>query len=839
MGAQRPCLAMGLLTVYVGFLGCGSPSLYLPHGFGGVGALCSASPECRPGLLCLEGSCQPGGDLGQGSPCDLSESCGAGLYCAPTRLCEPAGNVAIGGACLSSAECVKGSVCHFEGISSTLTPLSYCRAAGSADIGAECARDLDCLSGLSCSRAADAWASCQSSAGNFIADLPSWPGESCSPDESTPRAYFDIPRSGVAKDFYRLPFPNDLRRDAQGFVDIGGHPSPGALLPLDVVGRYQAALRSEVTGFSRVPVVYFRFSQAYDFATINGDGVQRIRLVDISKGSPEYGRQRSYELMGYPGRSSSKYICDHWLALQPAQRQPLRPATTYAVLLERGVRDLQGQSFQSSADLDALLGPSPPSDPELQTAYLRYAPLRAYLSSGVSGGIASSQVLNAALFTTADPEEVMPALRQSVQNLSSTYFGVRDLTLCQSGTRSPCADGGVERSCTIVDPKASVMELHGRLNLPIFQRGTAPYLEEGGGIEINGNSAKVQRGETVCFALVVPRFSAVPPGGFPVVIFSQGVGETFTSVVKRGLATELALGVSGETHSTAAVVLSLELPQHGARRGDSSAAAENLVFNYANPQAALGTLLQGSADLFSLRRALGNIASAADLLINPRVLRFNGNRVVLFGHSQGAQQGAIALPYLRASANESVLAALWSGLGVDSSRSLMSREAPVDIAAGLPTLLLDRDASGNLAAGNFHPLLGLFQNYFDRGDGLNYAWRYRQSLPAGGVAHHLFMTYGLGDRYAPEVSMQSFARAAALTQVQPLLAPFGLTNAPAPLSANVKLNGQSYTLGLRQYEALPGSEGHFVALEAGGPARLQGLRFLRQALAGQTPAIRD
>ena len=820
---------------------CDLPSLRIPKGNGGVGDPCESLADCRPGLACVEGSCQPAGDLGQGAPCELSASCSEGLYCGPLRTCDPAGNVGENGACQTTADCQKGLICNFENLSAALTPIALCRPAGTLDIDDPCASDLECLAGLSCTLdASSGLRSCQSRPGNIISSLPSWPGESCSEDSGPARAYFDLPRSGVTQDFYRLPFPNDARLDANGRIDLSGHPSPGTALPVDVLSRYFSAIQAEVGGFSRVPVVFFRFSRSYQFESLSNDPLQRFRLVDITPSSPEYGQRKGYEIVGYPDASDSKYICSHWAALTPNRRVPLRPSTTYAVILERGVLGADGTPFEPSADLSALLAATAPTDPVQQAAYARYAPLRAFLANGaVNAGLSAAQILNAAVFTTGDPEAVMPAIRNGVQALPANYFTVQDLMRCDSGAPSPCADGSPERSCTFSDPASPFIELHGRVTLPILQQGIPPYESAGGNLAIANGSALVQRAEPVCFSLTLPRNAALPAGGFPVVLYGHGTGGSFAGVVRSGLAAELAGGVAGDPNTIAAAVLAIEMPQHGARRGASQVSPELLFYNFANPQAALGNLLQGSADFFALRRALPSIASAADALINPLAFSSNTGRVVLFGHSQGSNHGSIALPYMRALASESVSSALWSGLGGDLSHSLLSKTQPINIAAGLPAILLDREPSGALPGGVFHPLLALFQTYFDRADSVNYAWRYRQSLPSGGAAHHVFMTYGLGDSYSPEPTLQAFARAAALAHVNPVLVPFGLSTVAAPLSANASVAGQNWTQGLRQYTPPAGVDGHFVATQSGTPGRSQAVRFLRQALAGQTPVIRD
>src|SRR5689334_15986651 len=109
--------------------------------------------------------------------------------------------------------------------------------------------------------------------------VPFWAGETCTEDMGAPTAYFSVPRTGVQQDFYRLPYPNDVRRTATG-LDLSTHPSPGTVLPVDIIGRYLDASEEDLDGFATNPVVYFRFSHPYDWDTV-GDN---IRIVDITPG---------------------------------------------------------------------------------------------------------------------------------------------------------------------------------------------------------------------------------------------------------------------------------------------------------------------------------------------------------------------------------------------------------------------------------------------------------------------------------------------------------------------------------------------------------------------------
>lgn len=126
--------------------------------------------------------------------------------------------------------------------------------------------------------------------------------------------------------------------------------------------------------------------------------------------------------------------------------------------------------------------------------------------------------------------------------------------------------------------------------------------------------------------------------------------------------------------------------------------------------------------------------------------------------------------------------------------------------------------------------------FFDAADPVNVARRLHRSTRVGQVGSHVFVTYGMGDTYSPEATMQAYIVAGSISAVNPRIATFNIGSADAPLSANRVVSGESMTIGHRQYQPEAPIDGHFVASQTTG-GRADTARFLLQALAGQTPAI--
>lgn len=801
----------------------------------GVGDACMDVTHCRQGLICAaDDTCQPAGTTLEGGPCALTGDCAEGLYCDARRVCSPAGTGADGADCQTTADCEPGLVCSLDGLG------FRCRAAGAGDLGEACTVDLDCLAGLRCIVSDRGDRACGSPppfggdggiGGELPPTLPRWDGVECAPDEEAlpPTAFFRVPRGEGDGDFYRLPFPNDVRRTTDG-ISLAGHPSVGSVLATDILGQIIEAAEQDLTGFATNPVIYFRFSRRFHWDDVNGD---TLLWLDITPGSPDYNRgtlNRSWLTTAGP---ITRYICPNWLAMRRGHGSPLRPGTTYAAIVLRGVREelgdnMPGEEFARDADLDALLSDTAPTgDSALAAAWGEYATLRAFLADPMNTTITADRILNAAVFTTQDPRTLIPAMRGEIR--SAPVPAITDLTVCDDGVVSPC-DDGEQRVCG--PSSTAYWEIHARISLPQFQEGTAPFEtpQDGGAIALDAaGTPMIQRDEPVCMVMTIPRLATAPAGGFPVLFVAHGTGGAFTAPVASGISEIAATGDPG-TGAPNAITIAIDMPLHGSRRGASTRASDFLVFNVANPRAARDNFLQGAADLMSLVYWAETFTLPAAMSPTGFDVALDATRFVLFAHSQGANHAGLMLPY-----EPAIRAVELSGAGADLTESLLTKTQPVNIARALPLALLDVDRDGNLATGGNHPALALIQMFYERADPVNFG-RYVWREPLGATVPHVFMTYGLGDSFSTERTMTANARALGLTQVLPELTDLDGAPVMPPLVGNEDVMGTAYTLGVRQYTPNAGDDGHFVStLTAEGRADTE--RFLLQALAGSTPAI--
>jgi pimeloyl-ACP methyl ester carboxylesterase len=729
---------------------CQQPRTEPGVGTAQAGDPCESTDNCDYGLVCgPEDTCIAGGIAAEGEGCGSTQDCLFGLVCGSNYVCTEPGDGAPGTACIGSEQCAAGLVCSGNGVCADPDSPD---ASGVGAPGEPCEETSDCRMGLACfldgtCRAPEFWWGTDCS--RTEADLQ---------DDSFPfKVYFEVPE-GTVDEFYRLPFPNDIRFRG-GHIDLSGHPAPETPLASGLVTSYLDAIETEATGFSVQGSIYFRFSKAVDYDTIRlGGDNPTFYLVDITPDSPGYGQGGAVSMSATTARG--KYICQHWMALKPSDGYPLRHATTYAVIVTDGIHASSGAALTRDEDFQVMLQDSEPTDPVMAAAWQQYQPLRDYLAdeSVVENGY-TSHVMSAAVFTTMDPDALMEGFRSKFRECTGS-----DCDLL------PAPDPvGTELDSETDD----YYVVTGTIPVPVFQNGTPPYLSEGGGVEFESSRIPtIQRSENVDFFLTVPK-GTPPAAGWPVVLFAHGTGGGADSFVNNGVADALSsveVTLDSSPTTVGFAVLGIDGVQHGSRRGGSDLEPDVLYFNFLNPQAAKYNAVQGAADNFQLVRMVEGLAStpvsvtgvADPIQLDPESIHY-------FGHSQGCLTGPLFLAY-----EPMVKAVVLSGAGGNLIRSLRTKTKPVDIPSAMMLVL------GDTSIGDNHPLLNLLQLYFDPVDVINYGRDLTVAplqigetaddppLPIHAGPKHVFMSFGRDDSYSTEGTMISLARTLRPQQVNDL-----------------------------------------------------------------------
>jgi len=588
-------------------------------------------------------------------------------------------------------------------------------------------------------------------------------------DPTPTTALFALP-GDVADDFYALPFPNDLRRAADGTIDL-------ALFPTNslIADAYRQAADT-LEGFGLNQAVFARFDGALDPASLpdpvasTADGAS-VYLVDVDPDSPTRG-ERSPVIVRFRAEPTQTLGGNHLIA-RPYPGFGLAEGTTYALVITRRVRDADGDAVLAAPAFQELVGTA--GDARVLAARDVYAPLLAWLDE--PGGDERADVVSAAVFTTQRATDIVPAIRKGV-----------------FAAPAPVA------ADIVTDLTNSVFTLFsGTYTAPNFQSGEVPYRDPPAGrIEVGADGAAiVQRMEPMRFALSVPA-GDVPAAGFPIAIYAHGTGGNHIAFFEDGTAEALA--------AQGIAVISTDQVLHGPRNPGGDDQID--FFNISNPYAMRDNSLQGTADAFAqLRLAQGLAFVDGD---TGRTIKLDPTKVYFVGHSQGGMTGPGFAAF-----EPSLTGAIFSGTGGVMYLGLLYKTKPLDVSMLLQTFLRDDPVDED------NPSLHMLQMWVERADGANYAPMFaRRPATLDGTPlapRNIFQTEGFTDTYTPNPSIEAFAVAVGgdlvqLTDTQDvpgLTALRGRAVRAAPIAGN--LGGATAALG--QYVQRSGSDGHFVVFD--------------------------
>ncbi|MBM4390171.1 MAG: hypothetical protein FJ090_03535 [Deltaproteobacteria bacterium] len=555
--------------------------------------------------------------------------------------------------------------------------------------------------------------------------------------------------------FFDSPFPSDSRL-VEGRPSLEGFPGSGAVPLFDAY----IALAPVMDGWGTNSPAYVRFTEPIDESALPSpagslEADSAIVLVDIDARSARRGER--FPIVTQFWSVSDQYGADNLLAIAPMAGFPLRPSTTYALVLRPPL---------------ARLGAMPEGwkdDPA-------YLPLRETL---LAIDLDDDSVAVATTFTTQDPTRELALV---VQSIRSGEIGVPPW----------------EPELTLHEDRGDYAVFEGFVTIPIWQEGERPYREEGGGLVFSGDRPLVQGWERVEFGLTVP--SGEPPGsGWPLVVYSHGTGGDHLSFCAYGTHDEEGGGMADR----GVAMLGIAQPLHD-DRATPDTSAEFDTFNYMNPAAGRTSFRQGAADQVWLVERLS--ASGSDFSFDGVTIPIDHERLSFFGHSQGAMVGALGASFL----STRVRAVGLSAAGGGTAEAALSKVDPIPTAPLLAAALGIDEA--NLSV--LHPVLGIVQMLSEVTDPMNYGPNWIAEEPGWEArAVPVLMTEGLEDTYTPPRTIEALATAARLPIAGEMLyEPLGfdlrgLGAEDRPVEDNVVgYDGNEVTAGLAQFA----DQGHFA-----------------------------
>jgi pimeloyl-ACP methyl ester carboxylesterase len=587
--------------------------------------------------------------------------------------------------------------------------------------------------------------------------------------------------------FYDLPFPNDVRRAANGRIDLTGYPTQTPL-----IDDYIAAIEEHLDGFGLNSGIYFRFDGELDPDSLPSPEESiganaSVYLVNVDRDSPRFGQRTPLKVRFRAQEGSS--IGPNWLAILPYPGFPLDEGTTYAAVVSDRVASADVGFVIPSVDFAAVRDPAPAMG-DLAEVQAAMAPLWSYLDD--AGGDERENAVTATVFTTQHATEIVGLLRDRIDSL-------------------PVPQG--HDLVPLEDNETGLAVWDGVYEAPNFQRGEVPYRSEGGDIQLADDGMPlIQRGESLRFSVTVPN-GPTPPSGWPIILFQHGTGGGFHSYLNNGTAE----GLAAEGMAT----VSTDQVLHGPRNPGGNPDLD--FFNFLNPLAARDNTIQGAADIFSLARMI----TALEITDGDREIRFDPDRIMYFGHSQGATTGA---PY--AAYAKDCKGAVMSGSGGVLYLAVLNKTEPVDIPSLLAAALRDEPLD------EFNPSLALLQMWIERADSVNYGAKVVRDPPPDHPRTPIYISEGFTDHYAPIPNIEAYATSVGVDLVGPVIAPVaGLALRGRPeISAPVVDNLDGVTAVLVQYTAPPDSDGHFVAFEV-PTAIIQSRKFLQTLSATGTATL--
>jgi hypothetical protein len=797
----------------------------------GVAASCLETAECRDGLNCDDGQCTPGQDKPENEKCLLSDECGSGLHCSWSGFCvPPTGEAAEREACASSSDCLIGHYCEVIGVG------GFCKKPepDAGDLGHPCTHTGECMLGLVCSLNSG---TC--SPGSVLLTPDLFRGVFCdsAAEEEMPFGVrMALPVAGQDNEFYGFPFPNDVRLKA-GTVDVSDHPRPGpGLIGVDPIGNVIDAIGEEITGWSINSGIFMRFTREINVDSVRANQTgATVRLIDLNA-------IKDHPVIFQFNPERNKYICENHLFLHPLWSRPLKPKTTYAALVLKGITSLDQEEGEALDDLPLLLDAEAPLDSTKNVAWLRFQKLRDWMDSVQ---LDADKVLGATVFTTGDPYTMVRVMREAVLENNVPQLAGFPI-LCEAGTTSPCATPNFSstpegkqglpdfRDCPET-PNPLFHEVHTLIRVPVFQEGQRPYETEGGAIAMDGTKPKAVGVEEVCMSITVPK-GATPEDGWPVILYGHGTGGGFRTGAR--LLSPFVSGSAGNPNPGFAVV-TLDQPMHGPRKLSDKDPGP-LFYNFANPAAARGNNLQGASENFSL---IQFITQFTGLTVSGVPLEFDASKIAYHGHSQGGATGMMSIPY-----EPAVDAFIVSGTGGSAAHGILGKTEPYDSSVGIRVALHEVDIDET------HPALHLMQLYFDATDPLTFAPLFEN--PPSESPMHFLGVYGQDDHFNPPASIRIMAAATRVDLVVPQdssswpepgfddISELGMTLTTAPVSGNREILGQTVTQGWVEHfpdpetSVIPGElyDGHFV-IYRNIDCRAQLLRFLDTWVKEEYPLI--
>lgn len=615
-----------------------------------------------------------------------------------------------------------------------------------------------------------------------------------------------------------LPFPSNyfLIEDTQTLSGYRVNVTPENIPPGETMFEGYPALHDQVNaldGFGTSAEILFGFSAEIGSRDVIGGEVvvtpppslqipvadtvkndSPVVLLCIDADSPEYKQPVPLILDYLSERAEGR--TQHTLIIEPAY--PLRPKTTYALVLTTRLTDRSDHCVAPSESTKRLLSSKSPQDFGLLGEQVPLA-LDVLAEEGFIED--KSEVSGITVFTTQSIEEEILAATAEVLQLQPEI-------VANSIEITPDSDG----IAAVVVGKFTALQ----------------YKSADGTFIIQDGKPVAQETEELEFELVIPEMTAEHQPPFPVIIYQHGLmGQK-----------EQDMGAKRAQAKAGFASLAIDAVEHGTRGSSDEGLVNVLNFftisqqeNTFNMPVLRDNFRQCFLDLVSLAE-LVPVLAGVDLLPDGApdgVFELQADPVYLSGHSLGAviSAGAIALSPRMPIVN------LSTGGGRLATNLFMRSEVLGFIIDALkPEGTTDTDVR------RFMPLLQLL---IERGDPVNLARLVIAEPPAalpGAVPKHVLFGTVKDDGYVPNPSNEVLGRALGVDHLRPVVWDiYALNPIDEPASTN---HSQGVTAVLFQFDQLANGDpaGH-TEIYADTTAQTQWIHFFETFRDSGTPEAAD
>lgn len=510
--------------------------------------------------------------------------------------------------------------------------------------------------------------------------------------------------------FFSAPWPNDAYNlTSAGYVDVKE-------FPFDSSTSWDSQIKSlakKTRGFSTNGGSFFQF--ATDIPDFSDDSFNQLAiekrpylLVNVDSNSPNFGKLIPSQLASY-NRQDIDHESNHMMIVVPQPGYPLDANTTYAAVLMKPII-----SKTSAAPLlEGLDEPYSSKWSISETLFntLRFQKNQIAAAVQLNSNWQSSDFMAFTYFTTQDPIYITRAIGNTLKALPNNNIvaSVTNVTQLQE-----CACDGP----TCVEAFQLTTEA------PTFLNGNAPYLFNGGDIEISEEQAKILGSHTLEILAKVP-CEEVPTGGFPLIAHAHSTTDgwyegtyTIASKLRRAIEVDIDAPESTRRLSPASETFSNFLSLIGIHIDYLLEIITD--FNVLNLNGALGTHHQYAADLFYAElvgERLAEILVSSNAINPDNLSRYQANpeQHVISGRSLGG----IAAIHTLAMGTKAKMATIEKPPRPSYIHIKNIVDFIVDAEGGLETQLIN--ISGiNPTHARFQPLSHLVQTVMEPMDTLNY-----------------------------------------------------------------------------------------------------------------------